>query len=650
MHSYDVRGGAQQGALCFLSSLSSSSLIRPLLRHPLRTLATRRFTHLSTVSNTKCLTTPSFSSPSQKTPITTPQNHQQSTKSTPSSPSQGLRPLRKNDAIDVTITRIGYGGASVGRITFAAPFIQPEDFDLIVYAPKGACPGDVIRCSVLRIRRRGGRPNNLPIKPPPDVFSENTPTRSYVEVLFSEMLKPSPEAQPVPCKHFGQFHLGGGGCGGCSSMQMAYDMQLREKEEQVRILFSTFIERDGCSVQKMIPCDNTLNYRNKMEFSYAQRWHMKNPNPRKLSVSSSTTSPSSIGSPLEITPDTATKKEDDVVVDDNVDSKYALGLFVPKRYDKVIEINECHIQHAVGNDILQFIREMAEKMLLEPFDPKANSGYLRNVSIRTATSASGQFQIMVDLITSPCEVPQRLQPLAKALTSEFSNIVCVVQNMRGATGGGIHDTIEKSERLLFGKRAYIEQSLCGLTFRISANSFFQTNPEQAVKLFREVKDAAQLSKNDVLLDLFCGTGTIGLSLARHSKHVYGIDSTESAIADAQVNAVNNGVRNASFLQTNLEKLKEMRRKDSFSLPFADVIVVDPPRAGLHPELIKYLASSEAKRIVYVSCNPVTQVRDIRELMDRSPGMFRVSRIQPVDMFPNTHHVECVTTIERLPHQ
>lgn len=534
--------------------------------------------------------------------------HAHSSTENTSATADALRPLRKGDQINVEIMRVGYGGSSVGRIIPDIPY-RTEDLDLPVYAPKGACPGDIVQCTVSRVRRRHTRPNGLPNKHPPGAIPGETSSRSYVEALFTRLLTRSEFAHTPVCKHFGNFHLGGGGCGGCSTMHVPYDIQLGEKQAQMDSLFSQISSQHCTGVRPIIPCDTTFNYRNKMEFTFGRRWYVN-----------------------------LKEKHNNEAV-----KQFALGLHAPQRFDKVIEISECHIHSEIGNSILDVIRRNAEKMFLEPYDTKMNTGYLRNIGIRTSTNAAGEREIMVNIITSPCEVPERLVPLAEQLMDTFPDVVCVVQNIRGLTG--VHVTEEEQERLLRGDRSYIEQTVLGKTFRISANSFFQTNPKQAVVLIDEVRKAVQLTKSDVLLDLFCGTGTIGLCLANDAKHVYGIDIITSAIKDAQVNAESNNIRNTTFIQTDLEKLKAAKKNTNL-IPRADVIVCDPPRAGLHPDLIKFLAAARSKRIVYVSCNPMTQVRDIMQLTNLVPGLYRISRIQPVDMFPHTHHIECVTTLDR----
>ncbi|KAI0564730.1 RNA methyltransferase [Gracilaria domingensis] len=515
-------------------------------------------------------------------------------------------PLRKGDDVHIRITRIAYGGAGVGEILHPTNLLL-SDMSMPIYTPKGACPGDIVRCIVTKVRRR--QQNKQP--EPNSVSSNGSSSRTYAEALFRELLQASSHAVQPPCIHFGSHHLGGGGCGGCTSMQMPYSMQIEEKQQQLEALFADLSEEHAVKPFAFVPCEQTLEYRNKMEFSYGRRWYVNTSRdlPRRESG----------------------------------EYEYVVGLHAPQRFDKVIPIETCHIQPSISNKILNYVRVEAEKMLLEPYDTRQNTGYLRNVAIRSATNKNGAMEVMVNIITSPCDVPERLKPLAQSVKRTFPEVVCVVQNIRGAKSS--FSVEEEQERLLAGERRYIEQHLCDLTFRISANSFFQTNSRQAEVLYECVRRAAKLCRDDVVLDLFCGTGTIALCLARDVKEVYGIDLVSTAIADARVNATVNGITNAKFEEGNLDKLKAARTKPPFIKP--NVIVVDPPRAGLHPDLVKYLASVEMKRVVYVSCNPVTQKRDIQKLLELAPGRFQVHSIQPVDMFPNTHHMECIITLEAI---
>lgn len=535
-----------------------------------------------------------------------------------------LRPLRKGDKAIVTITKIGYGGTCIGRLeNRLGPDSQPEvltlpadDLSLPVYCPKGACPGDVVLCTITRVRRRLTRPDGRPVSPPPDGMEGQTSPRSYIEALYLALHSSSPKSVPSVCAHSGHYKLGGGGCGGCTMLHIPYALQLSEKDQQLRTIY-TILARDDVQLplQNILPSRNTLEYRNKMEFTFGQRWLSK---------------------ATETNPD-----ESSIGLKDVKGREAALGLHVPQRFDKIIDISECHIQNPLGNDILNEVRSASIEMLLEPYDPKSGIGYMRNVTIRSATNPQGRREIMVNLITSSCDVPDRLVPLAERLVQRFDDIVCVLHNIRGVRGD--HVTEEERERLLIGDRPYIEQLMCGLAFRISANSFFQTNVKQAEVLYEHVRKMSCLKQTDVVLDLFCGTGTIGLSLAKHVDAVYGVDIIGSAIEDALVNAQANEIYNAHFMQMNLEKLKSFNED---LLPKADVIVMDPPRAGLHPDLITFLSKSQARTIVYVSCNPITQVRDVLKLEALVPGKFKVTGIQPVDMFPNSHHVEAILILER----
>lgn len=517
------------------------------------------------------------------------------------------RLLRKGDTLDLVIDKLAYGGASVAYIPQSPERVE-EDVGMPVYAPRGAHPGEIVRCAVTKVRRRG----KLKLDPS---ITHATPvsTRSYAEAIFVKRLATSPNAVESPCKHFGNFKLGGGGCGGCSSLHVAYQEQIRQKQAQMNNVYAKICRKYGVKVLPVLESEHALHYRNKMEFSFGRRWYEIGGQPNEIYMKGPT------------------------------NYEYTVGLHAPQRYDKVVQIESCPIQQPIGDEILNYVRERSPALLLEPYDTKKKLGYLRNVGIRTSTNARGEVEVMVNLVTSPCDVPGRLVPFATEITEKFPSVVCVVQNMSGGKGG--HDMDEDRERLLAGSKKYIEQVLGRLVFRISANSFFQTNPMQAQLLYNEVQKAAKLTSDDTVLDLFCGTGTIGLSLAACSKHVVGIDIVASAIEDANENAMANNIANVTFEQGNLDKVDAVLK--GAGIPDANVVVVDPPRAGLHPGLLKFLAQCQAKRIVYVSCNPVSQVRDLELLEEKAEGRFRVSSIQPVDMFPNTPHVESVATLERV---
>jgi 23S rRNA (uracil1939-C5)-methyltransferase len=388
-----------------------------------------------------------------------------------------------------------------------------------------------------------------------------------------------------------------------------------------------------------------------MEFSFGRKWHLADPKVKKEPMlSSSGKRRSRKNKSYQATRlDTATPlvaEEKEYVNRPETPTKrdYALGLHVPARFDRIVEISECHVQEPVGNEILQFIRSRCEDLKLEAYDSVNASGYMRNVGIRSARNAADELEIMVNLMTGLCEVPGRLVPLAEELLSKFPTIVSVVQNMPSVASNVAVDP--SLQRLLAGERAYLEQKLCGLSFEISANSFFQTNSYQAEKLYNEARFVAQLKPDDVLLDLFCGTGSIGLTMASHCRKVVGIELVADAVADAKRNAKRNKITNAEFAVGDL-----LRLKDS-PIPLLgkeqpDVIVVDPPRAGLHKDVVKFLSKTMARRIVYVSCNPATQVKDLAYLLELAPGKFAIDCVRPVDMFPHTPHIECIVGISSL---
>ena len=279
---------------------------------------------------------------------------------------------------------------------------------------------------------------------------------------------------------------------------------------------------------------------------------------------------------------------------------------------------------------------------METYDPHTHTGFLRHLALRYSHNAQHKMEVMVNFVTSPCEIKERLVPLANEIRQKFSACVCVLQSMTDSKANVACSN--KGQRLLAGERMFIEHELGGLSFKISPDSFFQTNSFQLPLLYEQVLRLSNIRSADHVLDLFCGTGTIGLYLSKSCASVTGIEVVPSAIKDAQENAKRNGIENANFVLGDLEKLK----KDPAVLPpgeNVDVIIVDPPRGGLHRDLVKYLVQTSARRIVYVSCNPATQARDILALQEQHHGKFFVEAIQPIDMFPHTPHIESVIAIQ-----
>ncbi|UCD36651.1 MAG: 23S rRNA (uracil(1939)-C(5))-methyltransferase RlmD [Fidelibacterota bacterium] len=420
--------------------------------------------------------------------------------------------------------------------------------------------------------------------------------RGFAEARVEEVLKPSPNAVDPECPHFGV-------CGGCSTQNYPYQQQLEQKQAQVEDLFTRMGGFRDLEVKPIIGCREIYHYRNKMEFTFSTRPWVVNP-------------------------------------DDIADATGpALGLHVPGRFDKVLDIQECWLQHPVATDIFQWLKSRINALGLEPYDIKNHTGFLRNLVIRTAGASSDSLEIMVNLVTSR-EEPQRLKSLADELAAAFPSVVSVINSINTRKAAVAYG---EWEIILHGKPT-ITEHLGGLVFDISANSFFQTNTAQAAVLYEQIAQACALTGSEVVYDLYCGTGTIALTLASKAKEVAGFESVSSAVEDASRNALLNDTYNTRFFHADLSarffSSQGDRLRKQIDLP--DIVIADPPRAGMHPKLVEEVIGLKPRRVVYVSCNPATQVRDVRLLVD---GGYQLEAIQPVDMFPHTPHIECLCVLE-----
>ena len=311
-------------------------------------------------------------------------------------------------------------------------------------------------------------------------------------------------------------------------------------------------------------------------------------------------------------------------------SKFALGLHAPGRWDKILNINECHLQTEISNKILQSIKELSSG--IEPYNIREHTGFLRHVMIRVAANTN---EIMVNIVTSRDE-PQTLDTMLDTLITRFPNITSIVNNITTRKAGV---SMGEHQIVLHGNE-YMLEKLGDYEFMISADSFFQTNTRQAEKLYNIVLEESELTGNEIVYDLFCGTGSISLFLSKHAKMVYGFELVMSAVQDAMQNAIHNKVKNAWFFRGNLENIfRENIEAKGLELP--DVLVVDPPRSGLHVKTIEDIIEKSPKRIVYVSCNPASQARDVALLCNEK---YELKKLRPVDMFPHTPHVENVATL------
>ncbi|THG05707.1 hypothetical protein TEA_028306 [Camellia sinensis var. sinensis] len=325
---------------------------------------------------------------------------------------------------------------------------------------------------------------------------------------------------------------------------------------------------------------------------------------------------------------------------------YALGLHAPGFFDKVLNVNKCLLQSEPANEVLKAIQDCWRdpKLGLSPYNVHSHAGYLKHLMLRTGRDVNtGLLQLMVNFVTSSHK-PELLNPLVEKI-SAIPEVVSIVNNVNTSVG---NTSVGEDEFTLYGKST-ITEILRGLVFQISANSFFQTNSHQAEVLYRLIEDYADLKGDgsEIVLDLFCGTGTIGLTLARKARRVYGYEVVPQAISDACRNAKMNNINNATFVQGDLNKI-DLNFGKNFPKP--DIIISDPNRPGMHMKLIKYLLKLRAPRIIYVSCNPATCARDLDYLChgvaeQNIEGCYKLRSLQPVDMFPHTPHIECVCLLE-----
>ncbi len=414
--------------------------------------------------------------------------------------------------------------------------------------------------------------------------------KGYGEARPLEVLTESPHAVEAPCAHFPT-------CGGCKVQQLDYAEQVAQKKQQVENIFRRQAGIPDFELDKVVSAEHIFHYRNKMEFTFSNnRWVLP-------------------GEP------------------EGVERDFALGMHIPKRWDKILNIDECHIQPELGNEILNKTQSLARELKLKPYDQKTHNGFLRYLLMRFGHNTG---DVLVNLVTS-YENPDLLQPMVDGLIEAFPQITTIVNNINTRKADVAFGEYELH---LHGKPS-LEEKLGDLSFEISANSFFQTNTVMAEKLYQTALEGAELSGEEVVFDLYCGTGSISLFLAQKAKEVHGFEVIVSAVEDATRNAVQNGIGNVKFHVANLDNFFKFGVGKKYPKP--DVVVVDPPRAGMHKFMTNYLPRFEADKIVYVSCNPTTQARDTEILQMKG---YQLKRLTMVDMFPHTPHVETVGIFQK----
>jgi 23S rRNA (uracil1939-C5)-methyltransferase len=375
-----------------------------------------------------------------------------------------------------------------------------------------------------------------------------------------------------------------GTCGGCRFQDYAYERQVEAKAAQVRDALVRLGGLAAPPLEPIVPARSQLGYRNKLEYSFA-------PAPGGL----------------------------------------ALGFHRAGRWDEVIDVQECLLTTDVGNAIREAVKGWAREEGLEPYDQETQTGYLRHLVVREGRNTG---QALVVLVTAPGErfdVDFLIETLRR---------IPEVASIHWAVNDQPSETTSLPTRLLWGSE-WIEEELLGLRFRLRPNAFMQTNTEMGEVLYALARDAAGLTGGENVYDLYCGTGTIGLALAAGARHVWGVEISEESVACAIENAAANAIGNASFFAGNVgQSLEELRERAGPP----DVVVVDPPRAGLAGKALRRTGALQARRIVYVSCNPTTLAGDLRVLRDEYG--YQLVRCTPVDMFPHTPHIESVSRLER----
>ena len=448
-------------------------------------------------------------------------------------------PVRKGEELELRVESLAYGGNGVAR------------HDGFVVFVRGALPGDTVSARVTKVKR------------------------GFAEGVATEVIVPSADRVPAPCRHFGT-------CGGCRFQDLDYAVQAAAKDDQVRDALKRIGGIPDPPLDPILAAESPFFYRNKLEYSFTT----------------------------------------------GVDG-VELGFHRAGRWDDVVDIDECLLTTDVGNAIRLAVREWAREEQLEPYDQATGSGYLRHLVVREGRNTG---QALVVLVTSPGERFEAgyLVDVLRRFTE--------VRSIHWAINDTPAEQTNLPTRLLWGVDA-IEEEILGLRFRIRPSAFLQTNTEMAARLYELAREYAALDGSENVFDLYCGTGTIGLALARDASSVWGLEISEEAVACAIENAELNGIENARFFAGNVGQTIEELREQAGS---PDVVVVDPPRAGLAGKALRRTGALGAARIVYVSCNPTTLASDLQVLRDEFG--YVLERCRPVDMFPHTPHVESVSLL------
>lgn len=414
--------------------------------------------------------------------------------------------------------------------------------------------------------------------------------KNYREGKLLEILSPSPDRITTKCSHASV-------CGGCSWQHVPYQKQLEYKTQQVK----DHVKRIGgldTPVHNAVGSEKDFYYRNKMEYSVSsKRW----------------------------------LTEEEIRSDDFVDDAgFAAGLHAPGRFDKILNLNECHLQAEESFQILSFVRNYCLEHGIEPFNTFEKTGYLRHVMIRNAYHTE---DFMVNLVTFKDEL-DIVTKLSNALREAFPIITTIINNVNDQISP---TSVGRFEHVIFGP-GFIRDKIGDFEFKIHPNAFFQTNTAQAERLYDIAREYADLKEGEIVYDLYCGVGTLSLYMSQQASKVLGIELVDVAVENAKFNAIENGVDNVSFIKGDMKDVFTANMVSEFGAP--DVLITDPPRAGMHPDVVTRLCELKVPKIVYVSCDSSTMARDLKILSE----VYDILEVQPVDMFPQTYHVEAVAKL------
>ncbi len=433
----------------------------------------------------------------------------------------------------------------------------------------------------------------VPMLIPGDVVDirVNRKRKNYLEGSVVRFHEYSEDRIKPVCRHFGE-------CGGCKWQHLPYDLQLRFKEKQVKDNLERIGRLQLPSVNPIIGSCRIFGYRNKLEFTFSdKRW--------------------------------LTREEMNSGVERGNDD--ALGFHIPGHFDKVIDILECHLQPEPSGSIRNAVRLYAHRKGLRFFDLRQQSGFLRNLIIRNTSDG----QVMV-LVVFFMDEKERREDLLDFIISEFPRITSLFYVINSKK----NDSLADQTPVLYKGEDHITETFDGLTFRIGPKSFTQTNSEQALQLYRKTRDFAGLTGHEIVYDLYTGIGTIANFVASSSRKVIGIEYVEEAVRDAAENSRINNITNTQFFSGDVKDILSDEFIELNGRP--DVLITDPPRAGMHQDVIEKILSILPSRVVYISCNPATQARDLQFLSSK----YNIVGVQPVDMFPHTHHVENIVLMNK----